>query len=196
MKKIEVLSKAWMVAALLLLVGSIATTTMTSCGSSNGGSDGGLCEQCGVTDGPCQATALVRPGANEPEDCSASPSPGQSPCVDRGLICRRKSDSAQQRCYPVDPNDSTNPDFGFICDGSRPGGTAQPQPTLTTTPAPSSTPSTCNNGILDSGEQCDGTIIANGLTCANFCAIATGGTLSCNTNCTINSSGCLGTACQ
>lgn len=53
--------------------------------------------------------------------------------------------------------------------------------------------STCGNGRLDPGEQCDGTILG-GETCntLNFPSGAAGalGTLTCNTNCTFNTSGC------
>ena len=47
--------------------------------------------------------------------------------------------------------------------------------------------STCNNGVVESGEQCDGAAL-NGQTCQN--RGYTGGTLSCNANCTFNVSAC------
>ena len=195
MKKIEVLARVWLGMALLLLIGSVAATTITSCGGSSSSSNGGLCEQCGQTDGPCQDTAAIVPGSTEPQACPVSPEPGPT-CVEVNLICRRKSDSAQQRCYPVpadNPDATDNPDFGFRCDGARPGGTALPEPTLTMTPSPAATASTCGNGVLDSGEECDGTIFNGAQTCATFCTGGGGvGTLQC-TNCVINTANCAGT---
>ena len=45
----------------------------------------------------------------------------------------------------------------------------------------------CGNGIKEAGEQCDGTDLA-GQTCVGLGYV--GGTLSCNSNCTINTSAC------
>ena len=45
----------------------------------------------------------------------------------------------------------------------------------------------CGNGIKEAGEQCDGTDLA-GQTCVGLGYV--GGTLSCNTNCTFNTSAC------
>ncbi|MEK7086676.1 MAG: dockerin type I domain-containing protein [Patescibacteria group bacterium] len=45
----------------------------------------------------------------------------------------------------------------------------------------------CGNSVLDSGEQCDGSALG-GQTCVN--QGYTGGTLSCNANCTFDVSGC------
>jgi len=47
----------------------------------------------------------------------------------------------------------------------------------------------CSNGNIDPGEQCDGNDLG-GKTCQDFGF--TGGTLSCNSNCTFNTSGCTG----
>ena len=47
--------------------------------------------------------------------------------------------------------------------------------------------SLCGNGVIDQGEECDGSNLA-GQTCLN-CGY-TGGTLSCNSNCAINTSAC------
>jgi len=47
--------------------------------------------------------------------------------------------------------------------------------------------SLCGNGVIDQGEECDGSNLA-GQTCLS-CGY-TGGTLSCNSNCTINTSAC------
>jgi hypothetical protein len=119
---------------LLLAVATLTSSIIASCGS-GGSSNGGLCEQCGGSpDGPCQATALVVPGATQPEPCPTAVD-APNPCKTAALICRRKVDSAQQRCYPV-AGDPKNPDFNFRCDGSRPGGTALPEPTQTLTPTP------------------------------------------------------------
>jgi len=48
-------------------------------------------------------------------------------------------------------------------------------------------PGVCGNGIKEIGEACDGSDFG-GQTCLNFGF--SGGTLSCNSNCTINTSGC------
>jgi hypothetical protein len=48
-------------------------------------------------------------------------------------------------------------------------------------------PGVCGNGILEIGEQCDGFNLG-GFSCANFGY--SGGTLSCNSNCTFNTSQC------
>jgi hypothetical protein len=45
----------------------------------------------------------------------------------------------------------------------------------------------CGNGVIDSGEQCDGTNL-NNQTCAAFGY--TSGNVSCNSDCTLNTSGC------
>jgi len=50
-----------------------------------------------------------------------------------------------------------------------------------------SIPSICGNGVVDSGEQCDGSNL-NGQTCIT--QSFSGGTLSCNSNCTFNTSAC------
>jgi len=51
-------------------------------------------------------------------------------------------------------------------------------------------PGVCGNGIKEIGEACDGSDFG-GLTCLNFGF--SGGNLSCNSNCTINTSGCIST---
>ena len=188
---------------LLLLIVAVAATIVSSCGSGGGsGSNGDLCSQCGSTDGPCQSTAFIVPGAGKPAPCPTAngsvPAPGPT-CVERNLICRRKSDSAQQRCFPADDT-GNEVDFFFRCDGSRPGGTLVPQtvtPTATgATPTPAGTP-VCGNGILDPGEQCEINLIDpfNGATCADFCSNGGGGTLVCTSICTIDFSSCFGQPC-
>jgi hypothetical protein len=187
----------WLLLALLLI--SALGAAITSCGGGGGGSsDGELCQQCGDTDGPCQRIAFVIPGANEPEVCPTAPTTSAT-CVPRTLICRRKSDSSQQRCYPGDPIGS-DVDFSFRCDGSRPGGTARPEPVTPTpatpVPTPTKTPdpnAICGDGVIEGIEECDG-INLDGNSCADFCADDTG-TLSCS-GCTFNFIGCLGGNCS
>ncbi len=161
-------------------------------------SDGGLCAQCGdAPDGPCQSSAFILPGANEPRPCPSADTTNPAGCVERTLICRRKSDSAQRRCFPGNEA-GTEVDFQFRCDGSRPGATLVP-PTLTptatgATPTPAGTP-VCGNGILDPGEQCEVTL-ANPFgnqTCADFCLNSIGGSLTCTEFCTIDVTFCTGT---
>jgi hypothetical protein len=174
---------------LLLAVAAVTVTIVASCGGGGGGSsNGGLCEQCGATDGPCQDTAFVMPGSGV-RDAQPCPTASGNPngCVKVELICRRKSDSAQQRCFPKSAMDPTNPDFNFRCDGSRPGGTAVPEPTRTLTPTPQNTPA-CGNGLIEGTEQCDTGNVGND-TCASVCGGGTG-TLLCNLDCTLNVLGC------
>ena len=179
---------------LALLIAAVASTVITSCGGGGGSSDGALCQQCGETDGPCQATASIDARIiNDPAPCpSPEPSPG---CVERSLICRRKLDSAQQRCYPGnDATTQTNVDTNFKCDGSRPGGTARPVPTPAT-PTPTQTAaSLCGNGILDGLEVCDDTNLG-GKSCGNFC-IGEGGTLRCTDACRFDFLECTGLDCR
>ncbi len=47
---------------------------------------------------------------------------------------------------------------------------------------------TCGNGQLDSGEACDGPLFAGNANCISLGYA--GGTLACNANCTLNTSGC------
>lgn len=187
---------------LLLLITAMAATIVSSCGGGSG-SNGDLCSQCGSSDGPCQSTGFIVPGAGKPAPCPTAngsvPAPGPT-CVERNLICRRKSNSAQQRCFPADDT-GLEVDFFFRCDGSRPGGTLVPStvtPTATgSTPTPAGTP-VCGNGILDPGEQCEINLVDpfNGATCGDFCTNGTGGTLICTSICTIDFSGCFGAPCS
>lgn len=176
--------------ALLALVAFASTFTISSCGSGGGGSsNGGLCEQCGDTDGPCHASVTVS-GSDATELCAA----GQASC-DVALACFRELNSSQRRCFPSAPQF-----VRFECDGERHSGntpTPTPTPTITpsaeptatgsvtasatgvtptatpgasstetaSAPAPSITPTPaanlCGNGVLDDGEECDGNIIDN-----------------------------------
>ncbi len=112
---------------LLLAVAIGSASLITSCGS-GGDADGSLCSQCGVSpDGPCQEEVFVAPGPDADELCD-NPAAG---CTVE-LTCRRKVDSAQQRCFPHEEGES-GIDFQFECDGSRPGGTVIPQATVTPT---------------------------------------------------------------
>jgi len=218
--------------ALLVLVATVSSFTISSCGSGGGGSNGGLCEQCGDTDGPCMPSVTVS-GTDATELCAA----GQTSC-NVELDCFREIDSSQRRCFP------SAPEFvRFECDGVRRGGpTATPTPTATVTPtgvptatatgttptataatptatgvtpteasptatpaAPTATPTPaanlCGNHQLDDGEECDGNLIDNSgcfedvCTCDDFCADP-GGTLSCNSDCTVNFSHCTSQDCS
>jgi hypothetical protein len=177
-----------------LVVVALTAVVMSSC-SGSGDSNGGLCEQCGNDpDGPCQPTVEVEVGPDAPAPCNVPNAP--VPCtVD--LICRRKVDSAQQRCFPKDP-DSDGVNLQFRCDGSRPGGTAQPDPTFTPTPAATSVPQECGNNLQEGTEECDGTDL-NGATCLSQGCGA--GSLSCRVSgvpneCTFNLEGCTGAGCD
>ena len=185
-RQIQDLRSLWV---LLIVVGMLAGATITSCGGSSGGdSNGALCQQCGDTDGPCQPTFQVVPGPDQPAPCNAEGA--ANPCTIE-LICRRKSDSSQQRCFPKDPS-SADVNYQYRCDGSRPGGTAVPvaTPTLTPTPATTAVPQTCNNSIREGTEECDSIDLA-GQSCESLCS-APGGFLSCRAiDCTFNFDNCL-----
>lgn len=181
---------------LLLLLATASATAIISCGSGGGGdSEGGLCDQCGDTDGPCISPAFIVPGANEPAPCPTAPL--AETCVQRNLICRRGVDTAQQRCYPALEGSTDQVDTFFRCKGTRPGATLRPA-TVTPSPAtPAPTPSKtadpnalCGNGILEGLEQCE---LGNfdGETCGSQCdnGDATG-SLQC-VGCFINTSLCV-----
>lgn len=169
-----------------LLLAAVASTIVTSCGGGgDGGTHGELCDQCGQTDGGCKPEAFVNPTTKQ--ECASASEPG---CETRKLICRRKSDSAQQRCFPADSS-GNEVDFSFRCDGSRPGNTPGPQPTPTVTVEPSDQPTpTCGNDVREGNEECDlSDFDEKG--CGSFCSVP-GGILNCTQNCTLDFSLCLG----
>ncbi len=121
----------------MMVVGIVVATTLASCGGSGDGeSNGGLCEQCGDTDGPCNADgALLTAEDDWPEGC-----PDADSCQVQ-LQCVRKVDSGQRRCFPLNPTTGSL-DFRYECDGSRPAlvPTSTPVPTVTVTPSVTATP--------------------------------------------------------
>lgn len=122
-------------AAGMLVLGIVSATTIVSCGgSSDGDSNGGLCEQCGDTDGPCNIAGATVSGNDRPEGCTTDP-------CDVQLQCVRKVDSGQRRCFPLNPT-TDSLDFRYECDGSRPAlvPTPRPEPTATLTPNATATP--------------------------------------------------------
>ena len=123
--------------AVVAVVSVVATTTITSCGGDGGegSSNGDLCEQCGDTDGPCNAAGAIVTGEDRPTGCGAN-----DPCTVQ-LQCVRKVDSGQRRCFPLDPTTGAL-DFFYKCDGSRPAlvPTSTPVPTTTLTPSATATP--------------------------------------------------------
>lgn len=122
--------------AVVAVVGIVAAATITSCGGGGGGSSNGdLCEQCGDTDGPCNAAGATVSGDDRPAGCGAN-----DPCTVQ-LQCVRKVDSGQRRCFPLDPT-TGGLDFSYKCDGSRPAlvPTSTPVPTVTLTPTATATP--------------------------------------------------------
>ena len=182
--------------ALVLLLAAATATGIVSCGGgSSGGTDGELCDQCGQTDGPCIAPALVLPGANEPVPCPTAPAPGPT-CVPVNLICRRGVDTAQQRCYPATSLEGQNPNPAFRCKGTRPGSTLGP-PTTTpspATPVPTTTKtpdsrSECGDGFIQGLEECEAGKF-NGATCESICDQGSG-FLQC-VACEISTSDCGG----
>jgi hypothetical protein len=176
-------------AFLLMLVGGIAAAVITSCGGGGGDDDGvnELCDQCGVTDGPCDTGFSVEPGPDQPPPCDVAGAPNPCPVT---LVCRRKIDSSQQRCYPADPDDPTNPNAFWRCDGSRPGPTALPEPTGTPVPTSTGPTPACGNNRVDDGEVCDGTDL-DGESCLTLNCSITTGTLRCSADCnSFNTTGC------
>ena len=200
MERVRIIAEEYRsLALLLLLVGAVSGTAIMSCGGGGGSADGGLCSQCGVSpDGPCQAEVFVAPGPDAPEPCKADVPNPQATCGPIKLLCRRKVDSAQQRCFPLLPGDGL--DFQFKCDGSRPGGTALPEPTKTPTGTPvpgtptvtvTATPGpNCGNGVVDTdeGEECDG-INLDGMTCSDLCDEGAGA-LGCTALCIFDFTSC------
>ena len=125
-------------AVVVLLIGAVSATTMMSCGgSSDGDSNGNLCEQCGDTDGPCNAAGASTSGDDRPAGCGTT-----DPCQVE-LRCVRKVDSGQRRCFPVNPS-TDQLDLRYECDGSRPiesfAPTVTPLPSVTLTPSATATP--------------------------------------------------------
>ncbi len=130
--------RAWRsLAVVALLVGAVSATTITSCGGGGGSnSNGGLCEQCGDTDGPCNiAGADLTSDQTQPAFC---PNGANGACHVE-LICTRKLDSSQRRCFPADPKTGAL-DLRYECDGSRPQATPMPTPTVTPTATVSESP--------------------------------------------------------
>ena len=46
----------------------------------------------------------------------------------------------------------------------------------------------CGDGVLDAGEECDGTVFATGY---GACPAGTTGTVTCESDCNVNTSGCI-----
>jgi len=139
--------RAWRsLAVVTMLLGIAAAVTIASCGGGGGSSNGQLCEQCGDTDGPCDAAgADITPDQTQPIFCPNRNGTGQptgpTDCHAE-LTFTRKVDSSQRRCFPSDPTDHAL-DLRYECDGSRPGGTPAP----TGTPTPTDTPTPTNTGL-------------------------------------------------
>jgi hypothetical protein len=187
------------IVVVLLALMAVSAAVVSSCGEGGGGSsDGGLCEQCGDTDGPCRPSVSVS-GSDATALCPA----GQATC-DVRLACLRELDSAQRRCFPQDSRFDQ-----FECDGARANrhtATPTPSPTLrptatrtvsatgitpsggvTPTPTASPTPG-CGNGEVDEDEECDGADL-NDEDCETLCDVG-GGTLRCTPFCTFDFSAC------
>jgi hypothetical protein len=124
-------------AVVVLLIGVVSATAFISCGGGGGGGDsnGDLCQQCGDSDGPCNAAGATLSGDDRPSGCTTDP------CT-VALRCTRKVDSGQRRCFPVNPDGQL--DFRYECDGSRPiqsfAPTSTPLPSVTLTPTVTATP--------------------------------------------------------
>ena len=133
-------------AVVMLLIAGVSATTVSSCGGGGGDSNGELCQQCGDSDGPCQDTVDVT-GNDRPSFCDAA-----DPCT-VALLCLRKLDSAQRRCFPAQPTDPPTLDILYRCDGARPNPSVAPTTTPTPTPTftPSATPTPTSTGPTATG---------------------------------------------
>lgn len=200
--------------ALILMVVAASAALITSCGDGGGGgsSNGELCQQCGDTDGPCLSSVTV-----SGSDAQALCDPGIPACPIQ-LVCLRELGSAQRRCFPnsgrqpeqfecdgaraqrntptpiATPTPTGTPTF-TASPTETPASTgptptdATPTISLAPTPEPTSTADEeCGNGVVDVGEDCDGADL-DGSTCEDEC-FEPGGTLSCNSDCTFDVSGC------
>lgn len=125
-------------AAVLLLIAVVSATTIISCGGGDGDTNGQLCEQCGDSDGPCDAGGASTSGNDRPSGCTTDP-------CQVALVCVRRVDSAQRRCFPVDPS-TGGLDLFYRCDGSRPAEVPTSTPVPTITPAPTDTPTPVDTG--------------------------------------------------
>lgn len=130
--------------ALLALIALAATVTVSSCSGGGGGSSGGLCAQCGDSDGPCVDPFTMTADDTRPRP-SGCPPLGQE-CT-FSLVCLRKLDTAQRRCFPTDQDGQI--DILYRCDGGRPGSTTTPRPTSTPGPTSTSAGNTTQTVSLD-----------------------------------------------
>jgi hypothetical protein len=148
-------------------------------------------------------------------DAQALCDPGIAFC-DIQLACFRKLGSAQRRCFPNSGRQpeqfecdgeraqratptpiatatvTGTPTFtpaATVTAASGSPSDATPTISPTPTPQPTSTPEDeCGNGIVDAGEDCDGSNL-DGSSCDDEC-VDPGGTLRCNPDCTFDLSGC------
>lgn len=128
-------------AVVMVLMATVSATAFVSCGGGGkaADSDGGLCEECGDTDGPCIGPATLSndeltgqcPLPPQPTGVGSTPVP-RPPSCSVALRCARKADSGQRRCFPVNPN-TLQLEFSYECDGSR------PEQTFVQTPGPPAT---------------------------------------------------------
>ncbi len=220
MVRVRIVDGGWIVGIVLLVFVAGSALVVASCGSGGGdnksnGVLGGLCAQCGATDGPCKDTVEV---PEEDRDFFCPNATSDADCPEIALTCFRETDSAQRRCYPSDAQFEL-----FRCDGKRanrntPTVTATPTlsgtptvtstaatptstgptatgvtPTatgLTPTPAATATP-VCGNNMVEGDEQCDGTDLDEN-DCSDLCVTEQpdGVVPACNSNCTYDFSPC------
>ncbi len=147
-------------------------------------------------------------GTREPdEDCDGPDLPAVS-CTDFGflggrIVCSPACHLDLSQCS-LCGNGRWDPDHGEECDGTDLAGqsceslTGAPGGTLTCTPGCHLDTSgcqmgtQCGNGILEPGEECDGTNLGSA-TCETVRGglLYTGGLLRCTGNCTFDTSGCI-----
>jgi len=132
----------WIVAVLLISFVLGSAFIVASCGSGGGNDngigniDGGLCAQCGDTDGPCHSE-VESPVGDRDFFCPGAAA--DAACLVQ-LECLRELGSAQRRCYPQDSKFQH-----FECDGKRANRSPSPSVTptstaLTATPTATVTP--------------------------------------------------------
>jgi len=114
--------------------------------------------------------------------CTAGCVLDTSTCISP-LYCGNGKVDGDEECDKTNLTGQTCMDAGFAGGALR----CKPDCTLNTSLCINSPTTQCGNGIVETGEQCDGSILA-GNTCINNGF--TGGTMSCKSDCTLNTAGC------
>ncbi|CAN5736993.1 hypothetical protein BH11MYX3_BH11MYX3_16420 [soil metagenome] len=138
--------------------------------------DGLVCHcACGVPDPDCATTGLIVSGCTNDEICTPA---GTCTNCGNGTVDTADNEACDVASSAVTECAPQGYQVGQVpCNASCEWAYDQCMPLLT-----------CNNGQLDTGELCDGPAIQAGLDCTDYGR--TSGSLTCNTGCAINSTGC------